>query len=305
MVPSRLERFRGLMVGTAVGDCLGRPVEGHRQVPASYLETVRTHPPALIYTDDTAMTMSLAESLLAGDGFDGADMSLRFARGYQADPYRGYGASVVDVFERVLRGVPWHDAAHRQFDGQGSFGNGAAMRVAPVALWAPGDIDAVVDLAENTARVTHTHPVGVEGAVIQAVAAAHALTSDPEVPFDTGALLEDLDRRVRTDEFRSKLEVLPGCLERGDDTAKLHLGNWVSADESVVTALYCFLVAADFTDTIVSALGMGGDTDTIAAMAGALAGARYGHSAIPPSWQPVEESERMVAVADALHHRVT
>lgn len=295
-----LDRFRGLMLGTAVGDCLGRPVEGHRQVPESYIDEVLTSPPRLVYTDDTAMTMGLARSLLDRDGFDGADMAMRFARDYQTDPGRGYGRNVVEVFDRVVRGVPWDEAAARQFGGEGSYGNGAAMRAAPVALW-EGDLERAAHMAAATAHVTHTHPVGVEGAVIQAVAACHALVASPETE-----ILSDLDERITTQAFRIKFEMLPSCLDQDDvERARLHLGHWVSADKSVLTSLHCYLMASDFTDAVVRALRIGGDTDTIAAMAGALAGARFGATAIPEQWLPVEGHDTLVTLADALHSRRT
>lgn len=299
--PSLRDRFRGLMVGTAVGDCLGRPVEGHLAVSERYLNGVFDSPPPLIYTDDTAMTMVVAESLLLCDGFDGADMAGRFANEYSKQPHRGYGANVVEVFMKVARGAPWNEPAREQFGGEGSFGNGAAMRVAPVALWEFPDIDETEALARETAKVTHTHPVGVEGAVIQAVAAAHALRDEQDVE----AILGDVGSRTETDQFRVRLGELPRCLEQADDErARLHLGNWVSAEKSVLTALYCFLAAPDFQEAVVRALRIGGDTDTIAAMAGALAGARYGLGGIPAVWSSVEARDRLITLADSMFQRV-
>lgn len=287
------------MLGVAVGDCLGRPVEGHRHVPESYLEEVLSSPPPMIYTDDTAMTIVLARSLFDSDGFSGADLARAFADEFEAEPFRGYGRSVADVFDRVRRGITWDEAAARQFGGEGSYGNGAAMRVAPVALWAYPDVDRVAELAAHTARVTHTHPLGVEGAVLQAVAAAHALASSK-----TDELLDDLSVRAGADEFRARLELLPDLLRsRDDERARLHLGNWVSAHQSVVTALYCFLAGEDFTQVMMRALRMGGDVDTIAAMAGALAGARYGADAIPAIWRDVEAADELVDLADRLWDR--
>lgn len=291
------DKSRGLMVGTAVGDCLGRPIEGNLNVGERYIQEILTSPPKLLYTDDTAMTMGLVGSLLDRGGFSGPDMARRFAQDYRDEPHRGYGANVVDVFENVLEGAPWDQAAASQFGGEGSYGNGAAMRVAPVAVWAFPDVDEAVRLAEETARVTHTHPVGVEGAVIQAVAACHALRDD----FDSKALLHALDSRVETEEFRAKLDILPSCLERDDDErAILHLGHWVSARNSVVTALYCFLLSDGFQNAIVRAIRLGGDTDTIGAMAGALAGARYGYREIPDIWLEVEALDRLIELGDEL-----
>lgn len=287
------------MLGLAVGDCLGRPVEGWASVPDAYIGEVLAEPRSMVYTDDTAMALVLARSLLECDGFSGAHMSMAFAEEYEDASFRGYGRNVVEVFRQVRAGHRWDEAAARQFGGQGSYGNGAAMRVAPVALWAYPDVEATAGLAAETALVTHTHPVGVEGAVIQAVATHHALSES-----GTDELLANVASCATTEEFRSRLEMLPELLrDRDDDRARLHLGNWVSAHKSVVTALYCFLAGDDFTEVMVRALRMGGDVDTIAAMAGALAGARHGADAIPSIWQNVEARDELTALADTLWNR--
>jgi poly(ADP-ribose) glycohydrolase ARH3 len=300
-MPDLADRFRGVMVGTVVGDCLGRPMEGSREPDLAYIDEMVERLPMLSYSDDTVMTIELAESLLERGGFDGADMGRRFAEAWHEEPHRGYGSNIVHVFNAVLRGVPWDEAAARQFGGEGSFGNGGAMRVSPVALWAYPDLEETVRLAQQTSRVTHTHPVGIEGAVIQAVAVLHALRDD----FDPHDLLGELDRLMRTERFRGKLAILPTCLERGDDEyVRLHLGNWVAADKSVLTALYAFLMADGFEDAVRRAIRLGGDTDTIGAMAAAMAGARWGHSSIPESWLGVEGSERLERIGDRLATRI-
>ena len=130
------DRFRGLMAGIAVGDALGRPVEGSRAVPDWYVDDMIARSLRLLYSDDTVMAVALAESLLECDGFEGADMSRRFAEAWSSEPERGYGSNVVMVFGAVSRGADWRSAAESQFGGAGSYGNGGAMRVAPVALWA-------------------------------------------------------------------------------------------------------------------------------------------------------------------------
>ena len=293
------DRYRGALLGVAVGDCLGRPVEGHRQVSESYLLEVVADPPRLLYTDDTAMTLAVAESLLACDGFDGADLARRFADEYRRDPHRGYGGGVITIFDWVDRGIPWEEAAARQFGGSGSYGNGGAMRVTPAALFAHPEVEQVVALATDTARVTHTHPVGIDGAVAQA-AAVHLALCDT----DADGILGELDRRLRTDEFRSRLTTLHQALERGDDEwAILQLGHGVAADRSVLTALYCYLRSNTFQQTVLAALAVGGDTDTITSMTAAIAGARYGAAAIPAQWTDVEGSDRLLALADELHDR--
>ncbi|HLT96341.1 MAG TPA: ADP-ribosylglycohydrolase family protein [Acidimicrobiia bacterium] len=111
--------------------------------------------------------------------------------------------------------------------------------------------------------------------------------------------------RSRTDGFRAKLGALESCLESGDDDqARRRLGNSVVADGSVMTAIYCFLVGSGFEEAIRRALAMGGDTDTIAAMAEAFAGARYGLAAIPSDWRRVEGFDHMVELRERLYRRI-
>src|SRR5690606_38355220 len=127
---------------------------------------------------------------------------------------------------------PWDEAAGRQFGGGGSFGNGAAMRVAPVALWAE-DLESCARLARDTARLSHTHQIGVDGAVVQAVATWNALHDQPD-------LMETVSDLVESEEFKHKLGLLPEALRRDEiDWTREHLGNGVSAGDSVVTAQWC------------------------------------------------------------------
>ncbi|MDX1748521.1 MAG: ADP-ribosylglycohydrolase family protein, partial [Halobacteriales archaeon] len=148
----------------------------------------------------------------------------------------------------------------------------------------------------------HTHPVGIEGAVAQAVAAHHALKET----FELGPVLSDLDRLLESDRFRRELEAFEECVSRRDDVAAVRqLGNGVSADRSVLTAVYCFVTGDDFENTVRRAIRMGGDTDTIAAMAGALAGARYGVTDVPETWVEVEGRDRLLALADRFVSRLS
>lgn len=269
-------------------------------MPESYLIEAVEDPPRLLYTDDTAMTLSVGESLLECGGFDGDDLARRFVDEYRREPHRGYGGGIVTVFDRVHRGVPWSEAAARQFGGTGSYGNGGAMRVTPAALFGYPDLDRVVDLAVATARVTHTHPVGVDGAVAQAVSVHLALVDADDTRF-----IGELEARLQTDEFQLGLKSLTRALERADDEwAVLQLGHGVAADRSVLTALYCFLRSGDFERTVLRGLAVGGDTDTITSMAAAIAGARDGEAAIPPLWHAVEGANRLTRMADGLHDRL-
>lgn len=294
------DRFRGALVGTAVGDALGAPMEGRNEVPADYLGSLDSTPPNLAYTDDTAMTIGVANSLLECDGFDGAHMARTLAHGYEREPWRGYGAGPPRVFDSLTRGVPWDEAAASLFDGEGSYGNGAAMRVAPVALHAYPDQDRAAEIAHKTALITHTHPEGIDGAVAQAVAITALLRTSSNVI--SAKLTRIVMSHVKSSVFRSKLLFIDHHMgERGLNGMADVLGTGIAAHTSVPTALACFLAnTASFGDSVKAAISLGGDTDTIGAMTGALAGARNGLSGIPENWQGVEGAGELIALADAL-----
>lgn len=165
--------------------------------------------------------------------------------------------------------------AHSVFPG-GSFGNGAAMRVAPVGMMFAHKPDFLEEQVRLSALVTHTHPWAIEGARLIAVAIAHVLR---EPQYQRGRLFEDLISHAREDEFLWQLKTAAHM--RPDESVAL-FGNSIEAHRSVVTALACFAAEPDsYSDTIAHAISLGNDTDTLAAMAGAISGAALGINAIP------------------------
>jgi len=235
------------------------------------------------YTDDSALTFALAESLLFRGGLDLDHLAVTFAVTYQRDPHRGYGAGAAQLLRRLAAGDDWRLAAAGQFGGRGSFGNGAAMRAAPIALHAHGSVDVALRLGRESATVTHTHPEGVDGAGVQAAAVALALAEPPA----TGVLLvEELCAAARTPRLRSALErvvELPRDAPPADVASMT--GTGVRAAEAVPAAVAAArLNPGSFPETIRFAIAMGGDVDTIASMAGAISGAARGEGAIPASW---------------------
>jgi poly(ADP-ribose) glycohydrolase ARH3 len=295
-----IQKFTGALLGVGVGDALGAPLEGTSKVSRQMLMTLMDGQGQLRYTDDTHMTLGLAESLLECGHFDGAHLATIWARNYREEPWRGYGPGPGQVFDLLEGGVPWDQAGRQLHGGKGSWGNGAAMRVAPAALLHFDDLAAVSTLARQTALITHTHPLGVEGAVLQATAIASLLQHPLGPPIDIPQLLETLRFHVGAAEYCHQLDALPSFLPGSEweheDVTQV-LGNGVAAHQSVVTALYCFLRHPDnFEAAITLALRQGGDTDTIASMTGALTGAYRGASAIPQPWRTRLED------ADMLHN---
>ena len=273
------EQFSGCLLGLALGDALGAPFEG---LPAEVIwydfggarraiNSLRGEP--LHYTDDAQMMVGVAE-VLAEHGHINVDaLAQAFARNYE--PARGYGQGARRVLEGIAGGGDVETLARSVFPG-GSLGNGAAMRVAPVGVCFADDLDAVEEQAVRSALPTHVHPVGIDGARL--VALAVALAVEPG-PFDRGRFYQALISRAATEEFRERLEHAAAL---GPDDSAARLGTSLEAHRSVVTAIECFASSPDsFMDAVTRAVGLGGDTDTIAAMAGAMVGARLGSGALP------------------------
>jgi poly(ADP-ribose) glycohydrolase ARH3 len=294
------ERCRGALVGLVLGDALGAEFEGHAgPVPDDLLDGHLRDPSPQHFTDDTAMAIGLCESLLELGNLDEDHLIGTFLAHYRAEPWRGYGPGAIDLFERLHGGEAWREAAPRQFGGRGSFGNGAAMRVAPLAVQAGGDPELSAQLARRSAVVTHTHPFGVEGAALQAAAVAHALSGAEVRPV---SLLMRLGPLIRSPELVAALEAVV-ALGPSAEPAQVarSVGSGVAAHESVPAALAAAGFTTSFEDAVRFAIAMGGDTDTVASMAAAVAGAAHGRSAIPAEWVERSEGARhMEQLADRL-----
>jgi poly(ADP-ribose) glycohydrolase ARH3 len=178
----------------------------------------------------------------------------------------------------MIEGQDHRRLAENHFPG-GSFGNGAAMRVAPVGLMFRDDHNTLWHQARLSALPTHMHPLGIEGA--QVLALAVALAANSEV-IARESFFETLAARCESLEFAGPLR----RAAKIDDPKDLALfGNGIEATASVVTAIASFaLTPHSYAHTVGHVIRLGGDTDTIAAMAGALSGAFLGKAAIPPHW---------------------
>jgi poly(ADP-ribose) glycohydrolase ARH3 len=249
-------KFTGSLVGAALGDFLGSG--GTR------------------YTDDTAMMIGVAESLIENKGFNADHMAQVFAKNFEAEPWRGYGPGPPRIFQMMKSGLSYEAAAENIYPG-GSYGNGSAMRIAPIGLFYCDAPQQLKKVTYQSSRITHTHVLGMEGAALQAYAVALAANAQPKA-LDRNDFLNKLSDFLEADIYKQKLGMIRDLLAKGVDrlTVVNALGNTVEAFNSVPIAIYSFLANAGFAQTLKYALSLGGDRDTICAMTGAIAGACYG-----------------------------
>lgn len=274
----------GALLGTFVGDALGMPYERRRgdAIPER-IEMRDGRAPAGSYTDDTQMMIGLTESLLRRGRIEPADLARTFSAHYE--PARGYGSGTRAVMSLWDEGVRVEDAAGRIRDGRGSQGNGAAMRVAPVGVRFWRDEARVMGEARRSALVTHAHPEGAAGAVVQAVAVAAAIAGDDPVDAARAA--------AGPCPLGDRLDGLMAATGGGLDPSRLGGPDRCvpsSATASVAVAVLVGGRADSFEQAVTVAVRCGGDTDTVAAMAGAIAGARFGAGSIPSRWHAVLEN---------------
>lgn len=279
-------KFGGSLVGTGVGDAVGAGFEGWHMVEPGEIKAVADRRDVLTYTDDTHMMIGIAESLIENRGFDGEHMARTFVRNYEREPWRGYGPGPPRIFRLVRAGETWDRAAETLYRG-GSYGNGSAMRIAPVGVLYHDDLAGLREVARKSSQITHSHELGKGGAALQAYAVALAVNLEPTELVDSTEFLARLDELVDHEVYRQKLTKVAALLDEADRArVAAELGNGIEAFNSVPTAIYSFLShSRSFEEAVLFAVSLGGDTDTIAAMTGAISGAYLGLGSIPERWR--------------------
>jgi len=288
--------YAGGMLGSALGDAVGEcafrfPDEESLQ---GHLEGTGL----LRYTDDTAMALGLAECLLQLGDIDQQELGRIFMTNYEREPWRGYGPGPPAVFSRArYGGMSFTAAARMLFDGKGSLGNGAAMRIVALGLFFRHST-ILYEKARYSAEVTHCHPVGIDGAAIQAIAVSQAAILDPEDEFPALPFIEKLVDAARTDIIREKMTALKTLLRENASPSEAAgiLGRSVAVHESMPFAVFSYVKNhRSYEDTIHCAVLHGGDRDTLGAMAGALSGDYLGAGGLPGDWLVKLENRNYIA----------
>jgi ADP-ribosylglycohydrolase len=239
------------------------------------------------YTDDTQMALSIVEVLVRHGGIDQDVLAERF--GERFEHWRGYGPAMLDLLPRLKRGFDWRKATPALFSGQGSFGNGAAMRVAPLGAFFADNLAAVVEQAARSAEVTHNHPEAIAGAIAVAVATAIAWQLRGQEMQPRGADVLDLVLpHIPPSTVRVKIEqsrILPAESNIWHVVQTVGNGSRVSAQDTVPYVLWCAAHNLDnYAGAIWRTASGSGDIDTNCAMVGGIVAAFTGSEAIPAEW---------------------
>lgn len=312
---ARLARARVAVEGLSVGDALGQTCFDHGNYSALLDDPHATARASWEYTDDAEMALGIYEVLKRHGRIDQDDLARTFARRFELLPFRGYGGGAIRLLGQIAAGADWRAAAEMLFCG-GSFGNGSAMRVAPVgAYFADDGYETVAEQAALSAAVTHAHPEGIAGGVATAVAAAYAWLNrdrraDPAVKRGLFAAVlahtppgEVRDGIARAAELTIDVPAEP-------DVRLLQYGAAIvpfdTSLEPVVQALgngsriicqdtvpFCLWAAArhldDYPTALVQTIRARGDIDTNAAIVGGIVALATGEAGIPPDWHADRE----------------
>jgi ADP-ribosylglycohydrolase len=325
-----IDRFRGCILGLAIGDALGHPTEFVSSVSAirarwgelgvTDFQPSGRHPPGT-FTDDTQMTIGVLRGLVRA-GHAGLDRMMEVmgqefvAWSRSPENNRAPGGTCLSGCRSLASGTPWRRAGVGE-----SKGCGAAMRAAPVGLFLSGahQVEELVRVAAAQSSLTHRHPTGIASSVAAAAPVAFAVregtttgmlsfTRECVERLDTALLVEvgcppQLAESIGNREMLAALDAVLAMQDtESEDVCKLLGGAWIG-EEAVATALWCVLRAkGEFRDSVLRGANSSGDSDSIACIAGSITGALGGVAGLSPGWaERVEKSAVLTRLAEALY----
>ncbi|MCL4255188.1 MAG: ADP-ribosylglycohydrolase family protein [Anaerolineae bacterium] len=281
----RLALARLSLEGLSVGDAFGDQFFIHADIAQTMIRSRALPKPIWNFTDDTNMALSVYQMLHRHHDIHQDDLAKSFAQYY--DPARGYGPAMHRVLSQIASGESWKAVATRLFDGQGSYGNGAAMRVAPIGAYFYDDLEKVTELARQSAEITHAHPEGIAGAIAIAVGAGVACRLQGKSAPTRAEFLDMIvpyvpDSDVKTG-IRRERDIQSQVVEHV--TGMIGNGYRISAQDTVPFALWCAGESLSNYENAMWLTASGlGDIDTNCAIVGGVVALYVGQDGIPSEW---------------------
>ena len=296
-----LDKFKGTLLGCAVGDALGAPVEGLppeviRERYGLVTDFIDERFSAGMVTDDTQMTVTLAQAVIEMGRFIKKHAAFKFGRWMEnsdkgVKEARGAGMASATACRMLYQGVSPEES------GVDSAGCGAAMRVSPLGLCYHHDLETLKKASVEQAVITHTDPEAAAGAAAIAFAVARGITQEDEL--DRPVFIQQTADFVSpvNEKMADRIRGLSDYLGAGPEDGFAYTGNGGYVMETVPGALLAFLLSPyDFEKTVVAAVNAGGDADSLGAMAGAVSGAFNGASGIPERWKAGVEGKEYIEI---------
>lgn len=294
-----------ILLGQAVADSLGMPFEKRPADDPSLLAwDGKTFGGSLHhklaprqYTDDTQMALMVAESLLENRGLNPEDLSKRYVDWIVSGVARGYGRTTLLAVNRLKDGTHWSESGVVD-----SYGNGTAMRAAPFGVYYRHDLNTLVDAVKIDSAITHASNEAEAGALAVAIGTYLICNDVPD-----SELIDTIAHYLPESTVLEKLQSLDSLVKSDithQEVLKL-LGSKADVRETVPAVFYCYLKFDSFQGAVEAAIRCGGDTDTTAAIVGALFGAKLGKAGISEDYYSVENFDKLVDLDTKLYNRST
>jgi ADP-ribosylglycohydrolase len=298
-MPDLSDKFQGCLLGAALGDAWCADCEGGLLERLLWRLLGKTRQGLRRWTDDTQMSIDLTRHLLRHGCIRQDELAAAFAASYSWS--RGYGPSTAAVLRQVKAGADWRDAVTARHP-SGSFGNGAAMRIAPIALFFHDRQPELAQAVAQASHITHAHPAALAGAQLVAQAIVCSLHD-----ADSANAVSAMAECCQEPDFAEAMQTVSRLLAEPTlpEPARLRqlLGTESTALRSCPAAVFLGLRFQQLAlaELLTYVRRCGGDTDTVGAMSGAIWGAANGRSRIPEHLcKAVEEYQMIASLAQAL-----
>lgn len=319
------DKFKGSLIGVAIGDTLGHPFEGmlrdgiYSQF-TNFEDFINENKKLFnTYTDDTQLTIHTAQALIKGKGFNVHNFIEEYVK-WLDDPPIGAGYGCITAVRKLKYRIPWKEAASN------SGGNGTTMRIAPIGLFYNKDTKALKSAAIKSSSLTHSHPAASAGAVVIASAIAYLIDKEPKSGFSIDEFFDEIISSISNsqDEIWEEFYQILGKLRKSLDLPieaglikfsqsgvkspyfiEEYLGKAFVHPytiSTVVCAIFIFLKNLNsFKECIFKLATAGGDSDTVGAIGGSLAGVYFGMKNIPDDLiQMVKNYKKILKISEDL-----
>lgn len=296
----RINLAKRSLKGVSIGDAFGESFFGETQTVLGYIQQRKIPETSWEFTDDTVMAMSVYNQLKTNQNINQVELVKQFVVNHDKDPNRGYGATARRILREIGEGGDWVKISKNVFEGMGSMGNGASMRVSPIGAYFYDDLERVKELSIKSAETTHSNIEGITGAI--AVATATAIATRIKLKSETilpNAFLHQISEMLPDTDTRSKIsKAISVPYHYNIETVKTILGNGskIMAQDTVPFALWCAAHNLNnFREALWKAVSALGDRDTICAIVGGITMMSSSQNNIPLEWMnSVEDIEKSV-----------
>ncbi|UZR94977.1 ADP-ribosylglycohydrolase family protein [Chondrinema litorale] len=296
----RLALAKRALWGTSIGDAFGESFFGDRNEMIHHIEQRTIPQTSWEFTDDTVMAIAVFEQLEKHQTIIQDDLALQFSLNHDKDVNRGYGATARRILREIGEGADWKVLSQSVFEGMGSLGNGASMRVCSIGAYFFDDLEKVKDLAAKSAEVTHTHLEGITGAIAVAVATALATQFRVEgKSISPEEFIKKVLKELPDSDTKSKInKSLSVAYSYNIESVAAILGNGIkiSAPDTVPFAIWCAAWnLANYEEALWKAVSILGDRDTICAIVGGITIMSAKDYSISKTWSnAVEDFEKSI-----------